>query len=206
MGQQIVENMKCFMDLNLFGEGYTTRFKDMFNKTYELISSYKDRNYLFISNEAFLISKIFYGYIRKSIIIFNNIELRKKKVTEDNIYEICDLAAKEVNKIASFVSALKRYQYCFEIANKYFHIGYLEMSSFKIIFKQNIPFEQLGNHENLYRSVYIPEVNTSDVNKYSSHSLSNENDEMNNNENKNLNVEIHTIYTPKYLIDYLLYE
>ncbi|XP_050531472.1 uncharacterized protein LOC126900074 [Daktulosphaira vitifoliae] len=205
MGQQIVENMKSFMDLNLFGEGYTTRFKDTFNKTYELISFYKDRNNLFFNKKAILILKIFHEYIKKSVIL-SDIQLEEKKVIEGNIYQICDLAVKEVNKIASFVSALKRYQYCFEIANKYFHIEYLEMSSFKITFKQNIPFEQLGNHKNLCRSVYIPDVNTSDVNKYSNHSSSNENDEMNNNKKKNLNVETHTIYTPKYLIDYLLYE
>ncbi|XP_050544841.1 uncharacterized protein LOC126907525 isoform X2 [Daktulosphaira vitifoliae] len=70
---------------------------------------------------------------------------------------------------------------------------------------QQIIKKLLGNHEDIYRSVFFHSINTRDIKKHS-HSTSDENDEMNNDDDMDFDVTAQTYYTPKYLVDYLLYE
>ncbi|XP_050532581.1 uncharacterized protein LOC126900713 [Daktulosphaira vitifoliae] len=206
MGQHIVKNMKSFMDLNLFGEEFTIFIEDNFNKMYKLISSFSDHNDLFKSKEMNSISKCYYNYVRRTILVPSNIQLMKEIETEDNINNFFHLATGEVKKIASFVSELKKYKYCFEIANKYIPTKFMNNRTCNFIFKRNMPFEQLGNYEDIYRSLYFPDANTSDIKQHYSDYSNDEYNEMNNDDNKDLVVETQTYNTPVYLVDYLLYE
>ncbi|XP_050544815.1 uncharacterized protein LOC126907513 isoform X2 [Daktulosphaira vitifoliae] len=206
MGQHIVEIMKSFMDLNLFGKEYTAKIEYGFHKTYELISFFIYHNNLFLSKDMQSISKFFFDYMRKNCLDCSIGELQNENVTEDSISRIYYLAVEEVSKIVLFVSELKKYQYCFETANKYIPIGNISMRIFGIIFKQNIPFEQLGNHEDIYRPLYFPGVNTTDMKKHNNHSSNYENYEMNNYDNKVFDNGTQSYYTPIYLVDYLLYQ
>ncbi|XP_050532328.1 uncharacterized protein LOC126900557 isoform X2 [Daktulosphaira vitifoliae] len=200
MGQNIVKVIKSFMDMNLFGENFTNYISCHFNKVYELILSFKERNYLFMSKELNSIPKFCYDYLRRNCLIASINKLQKANITEDNINKICHLGAEEVNKIASFVSELKKYKYCFEIANKYIPTGYVDKHTLNMILNHNTPF---GKHENTYQPYYFPGVNTDDIKKHDSHSSNDENDEINNDDNKYFDVLNH--YNPKYLLDYILY-
>ncbi|XP_050544857.1 uncharacterized protein LOC126907534 [Daktulosphaira vitifoliae] len=152
------------------------------------------------------IPKYYYDFIRKRMLIWSINQLQKADITEDNFNDICHLAAEEVNKIASFVLGLKKYKYCFEFANKYIPTDYVDKRTFNCIIKYNIPFDQLRKYEDIYQTLYFPGVNTSNIKKYYSHSSNDENNEMNNDENKVFNNGTQSYYTPKYLVDYLLYD
>ncbi|XP_050544850.1 uncharacterized protein LOC126907532 isoform X2 [Daktulosphaira vitifoliae] len=121
MGQHIIEIMKSFMDLNLFGEEFTNYIACNFNKTYELILSFKECNDLFLNNE---------------------IELLLGYDTED-IRQFYNLAHDKINKIASFVSEIKKYQYCFEISNKVVHKTLVGWHLIRKTLKQNIPYASI---------------------------------------------------------------
>ncbi|XP_050544814.1 uncharacterized protein LOC126907513 isoform X1 [Daktulosphaira vitifoliae] len=206
MGQHIVENMKSFMDLNLFDKIYTDKMYHAFNIIYNLVSSFKDHNNLFTNKNIQLISKFFYQFLRRHSLCYKMSHLQIENIREDNISSIYDLANKEVNKIALLTSELKKYQYIFEAVNRYIPSEYINDSKLKIILKNYIPYEQLGNHEDIYRSLYFPGDNTNDVTIHYSPSLSDENDEMNNDDDKDFDMTTQTYYTPKYLVDYLLYK
>ncbi|XP_050544829.1 uncharacterized protein LOC126907519 [Daktulosphaira vitifoliae] len=198
MGQNIVENMKFFMDMNLFIEQFATTIERIFNLLYKVISSFKERNDLFLSSEIQTISKNIYQYM---IYI-----LPETYIIEWNIVSFYDITEQKVNKIVLFISELKKYQYCFEIAKKIPHKSCFNWLKNNIIIKNNIPIEQLGNHEDIYRSLYFSDDNTTDIKKYNSHSSINENYGMNNHNNKVFNNGTQSYYTPKYLVDYLLYD
>ncbi|XP_050529657.1 uncharacterized protein LOC126899131 isoform X2 [Daktulosphaira vitifoliae] len=185
MGLRTVEIMKFFIDLNLFEEKFTNKIEHIFNIMYELVSSFKERNKLFKSTVTRIITK---------------------QITENNIINTFYLAVAEVNKLALFNLALKKYQYCYKIAKRYIPTGHNDIYIFKHTLKYNIPIEQLGNYEDIYRQLYFPDDNSSYINKHYSHSSSDENDEMNNDDNKDFEVASQKYYTPKYLVDYLLYE
>ncbi|XP_050546031.1 uncharacterized protein LOC126908162 [Daktulosphaira vitifoliae] len=206
MGQHIVENMKSFMDLNLFNKIYTNKMYHAFNIIFNLISSFKDHNNLFINKKVQSISKFFCEFLRSHFLCWTKCHLEIKNIKEDNIRSIYDLAVKEVNKIALLTSELKKYQYIFEAANKYIPSEYINNRTLKIILKFNLPYEQLGNHEDIYRSLYFPGDNTNDIRIHCSPISSDENDEMNNDDDKDFDITNQTYYTPKYLVDYLLYK
>ncbi|XP_050544821.1 uncharacterized protein LOC126907514 isoform X3 [Daktulosphaira vitifoliae] len=204
LGQNIVENMKSFMDLNLFEEEYRTKIEYGFNKMYALISSFKDHNDLFASRETQSISKYHYSFLRNNFLKSYFSKLQKANVTEDNINEIHDFAVQEVNKITLFVSELKKYQYCFEIAKKFPQKSYVGWRLTRKNIKHNIPFGQLGNHDDIYRTIDFPRVNTNDIKIHYSPSPSDEDNEMDNDDNNNFDVATQKYYNPKYLVDYLL--
>ncbi|XP_050544826.1 uncharacterized protein LOC126907517 [Daktulosphaira vitifoliae] len=206
MGQHIVEIMKSLMGLNLFEEEFTIYISCIFNKTYKLILSFKDHNDLFTSSEAQSISRNVYEYMRKNCLYWSIGQFNYENVTEDNINHIYDLANEEVNKTASLVSELQKHQHCFETANKYIPTGKSYKHIYKFIFKENFPVEQLGNHEDIYRPLYFPSVNTSNIEKHYSHSSNDEKNEMNSDDNEVYDNGTQTYYTPIYLVDYILYE
>ncbi|XP_050534365.1 uncharacterized protein LOC126901712 isoform X2 [Daktulosphaira vitifoliae] len=180
MGQHIVEIMKFFMDLNLFEKIITNKIEFIFNIMHELVSSFKERNKLFTSREAHKLIKVCYDFMRYNAI--------------------------KVNKIALFILAIKKYQYCYKTAKRCIPIRHIKFYRIKNTLKYKIPIEQLGNYEDIYRQLYFPDDNSSYINKHYSHSSSDENDEMNNDDNKDFEVASQKYYTPKYLVDYLLYE
>ncbi|XP_050544828.1 uncharacterized protein LOC126907518 [Daktulosphaira vitifoliae] len=198
LGQNIVENMKSFMDMNLFIEQCATTIERIFNLSYKVISSFKERNDLFLSSEIETISTNIYQYMKYI--------LPETFIIEWNIVSFYDITEKKVNEIVLFVSELKKYQYCFEIAKKISHKSFFNWQLTTYTIKNNIPIDQLGNHEDIYRSLYFSDVNTTDIKKHNSHSSSDENYEMNNHNNKVFNNGNQSYYSPKYLVDYLLYD
>ncbi|XP_050544812.1 uncharacterized protein LOC126907511 isoform X1 [Daktulosphaira vitifoliae] len=210
MGQNIVEIIKSFMDMDLFGKYLTIYILRNFNKTYELISLFSNHNDLFSTKEMQSISKFFKDYMKTHYMKINRLsksidQLQIENVIEIDIEDFFDLVIVEINKITLLVSELKKYQYCFVAANKYIHIEFIDMHTFKIIFKHKIPFEQLGNYEDIYRPLYFPGVNATKIKRHNSDQSSDENDEINNDDNVFDN-ETQSYYTPIYLVDYLLYQ
>ncbi|XP_050544825.1 uncharacterized protein LOC126907516 [Daktulosphaira vitifoliae] len=203
LGQQIINSMKSFMDLNLYQDYLKKSLSCMFIKTYEVISSFKERNDLITNSETQNISKTYYSYMRKLFV--NNTFVENINVTKFNINKIYSIATEEINKITLYVSELKRYQYCFEIANHFYYNSYIDWRVTINTIKQNIPYKLFENHEDIYRSLYFPGININDIKKHI-HSPNDENDDMNNDDDKDFDVKVQTYYTPKYLVDYLLYE
>ncbi|XP_050539151.1 uncharacterized protein LOC126904277 isoform X2 [Daktulosphaira vitifoliae] len=206
MGQHIVETMKFFIDLNLLDEVYTIKIDRIFNIMYELILSFKERNKLFKSREGGTIVKFCYQFLKMNVLCTKFRLLQTEQNTVNNIINTFYLAVAEVNKLALFNLTLKKYQCCYKTANKYIPTGHINLYTFQTTLKFNIPLEQLGNYEDIYRQLYFPDDNSSYINKHYSHSSSDENDEMNNDDNKDFEVASQKYYTPKYLVDYLLYE
>ncbi|XP_050545315.1 uncharacterized protein LOC126907772 [Daktulosphaira vitifoliae] len=204
MGQNIIENMKSFKDMNLFIEQCTTTIDRVFNLSYKVISSFKERKDLFLSSEIQKISKHISDYMKKNILRNCFSQSLDTYSINCNISSYYDITEKSVNEIVLFVSELKKYQYYFEIAKKFSHKSFSNWVTTINTIKNNIPIEQLGNHEDIYRPLYIPGVNTIDRKKHYTHSSSDKNDE--NDDNKNFDLRTETYYTPKYLVDYLLYK
>ncbi|XP_050544870.1 uncharacterized protein LOC126907544 isoform X2 [Daktulosphaira vitifoliae] len=203
LGQQIIKAMKSFMDLDLYDKILKKSLSCMFIKTYEVISSFKERNDLVTNNETQNISKMYCSYLKR---FFSNNNFGENiNVTVFNISSIHNIATEELNKVTLYVSKLKKYRYCFEIANKFIINSFLDWREFNKIIKRNIPYKLIGNHEDISRSPFFPGINTSDIKKHS-HSPSDENDEMYKDDDKDFDVKVQKYYTPKYLVDYLLYE
>ncbi|XP_050544540.1 uncharacterized protein LOC126907366 [Daktulosphaira vitifoliae] len=211
MGKQIVGIMKFFINLNLFEEKYVNKIVHIFKMTYKIILSFEECNKLFTSKEVGIIVKNLKNFLRKNALNSKFGQLQKAEVTENNIIDIFYLSVAEVNKVTLFVLELKKYHYCFKTPNRYIPTRFIEKYRFQTTLKHNIPIEQLENHEDIYRQLYFPGDNSNYIKEHYNQSSSDENDEMNNDEmnnddNKDFDVAKQTYYTPKYLVDYLLYK
>ncbi|XP_050544820.1 uncharacterized protein LOC126907514 isoform X2 [Daktulosphaira vitifoliae] len=206
LGKKIIKIIKSFMDLNLLDNLLKKNMYSIFIRTHKAISHFIERNDLFTNIETLRISKIYCSYMKKFFLSNNFDEFYKKLDAEFRISTIHNFAIEEVNKVVLFVSELKKYQCSFEITKIFSYKSILDCQLIKRTIKNNIPKEQLGNHEDIYRSLYFSDDNTTDIKKYNSHSSINENYGMNNHNNKVFNNGTQSYYTPKYLVDYLLYD
>ncbi|XP_050520171.1 uncharacterized protein LOC126893745 [Daktulosphaira vitifoliae] len=155
MGQHIVETMKFFIDLNLLDEVYTIKIDRIFNIMYELILSFKERNKLFKSREGRTIVKFCYQFLRNNVLGTKFGQLQKEEVAENNIIYIFDLAVAEVNKIALFILALKKYQCFYKTANKYIPTGHTDLYTFKTTLKFNIPIDEWSDEKQNYKNKIV---------------------------------------------------
>ncbi|XP_050544823.1 uncharacterized protein LOC126907515 isoform X2 [Daktulosphaira vitifoliae] len=148
LGQQIIKIMKSFMDLNMYDKFLKRSLSRIFIKTYEVISSFKERNDLVTNSETQSILKIYCTYLKRFFL--NNNYSENIHVTVLNISSIYNIATEELNTVTLYVSKLKRYQYCFEIANKFIFNSFLDWRGTNKTIKRNIPYTTSVPAERLF--------------------------------------------------------
>ncbi|XP_050544134.1 uncharacterized protein LOC126907107 [Daktulosphaira vitifoliae] len=208
LGEDIIDTFKSFLDLNLFRDLFRKCLDGFYDKIFYIISMYKEKNNLFLTKDIRTLTCILYKCIQGR---FLNCYLNKKKRNNDdheyNVKKDYKLLVDRIHEISLYIITLKTYQYCFQTVYRYIPKGHIDWHTFKITFKHNIPFKQLGYYEDIYRSLYFHGDNTNDDVSYCNQSSSEENDcdEELSDDNKDVEIKNQTFKSPIYFVDYLLF-
>ncbi|XP_050543877.1 uncharacterized protein LOC126906956 [Daktulosphaira vitifoliae] len=207
MGEDIVNIMNELLSLNLFKHQFTKKIRNFTTRTRTLIMHLKSRNDIFINEEVPKMSNYIFTFIKMHFLCSYFTLLDDITFQQDNIIAIYNLIAEKINSLTIYLTRLREYQYCFEVANSHIHFEYINPLTFRYFIKYNVPYEQLGNFEDIYRPLYFPNNITND-NKIHDNQIwdgENYNNEKNSDDNEIMEKKNQTYYSPKYLEDYLLY-
>ncbi|XP_050545102.1 uncharacterized protein LOC126907685 [Daktulosphaira vitifoliae] len=205
LGEDIIENFKYFLDLNLFKDQLKKCLDSFYDKINFIISIYKEKNNLVATNESKKIVQVLYRWTKHNYfsgqfdkpVIVNEVDVKKAyKLIDDHL-----------DKIVLYIKSLKTYRHYFEIVNRYIPRAHIDWNTFKTIIKHIIPFEQLGYYRDIYRSLYFHGDDTNDDVSYCNQNSNEENDcdEELSDDNKDVEIKNQTFKSPIYFVDYLLF-